>query len=127
MRRNAPRRQEPHRAQVDLAIAPERRRHRARDFAKAGGSRTMVSNRSRARSMLPQRLEDVRLPPFDVGQCVERRVGRAALQRLLADIQRQHAERPAGQVQGEGAVIGETVQRPAARQLSVPARSRLGR
>ena len=113
-------REEPHGPPVDLVVAAERAaRRRSRDLAKAGGSTTTVSNRSRARSSVAQHLEGIALLPADVGQPVERRVGlplAASASSLMS--RASTAAGPAGQVEREGAVVGEAVQRPAARRAS---------
>ena len=80
----------------------------------------MVSNRSRARAKARSVSNASRLAPLDVGEPVERRVGRAPLQRLAARVERQDAGRAACQVHGERAVVGEAIQRAAARASEAP-------
>ena len=62
----------------------------------------------------PKLLEGVRLAPLDVLQPVERRVGPRPLERAGTGVQGDHRPGAAGQVQGEGAVVGEAVERTTA-------------
>ena len=83
----------------------------ARDLAKAGGSSTMVSKRSRARAIFPERLEGIGLAQLDVPEAVQRRVGPGPLSASVLESRATTLAARPGQVQGEGAVIGEAVQR----------------
>ena len=80
----------------------------------------MVSNRSRARAKA-RRLSNASASRHSMlVEPVECRIGRPALQRLAARVERQDACGAAGQVHRERAVIGEAVERPTARMGEPP-------
>ena len=80
-----------HGAEVDLAIAAERGRHRAAGLGEGRGIEDDGVEPLARPGEGAQRLEGVALAPLDVAEPVERGVGRPALERLRARVERQHA------------------------------------
>src|SRR5439155_12904936 len=69
---------------------------------------------------LTQQVERIRFPPLDILDAVETRVFGAARERLGALINGDDCFGLAGQMQREGAMIGEEIERPAARARVQP-------
>ena len=95
-------------------------------LAKAGGSSTMVSNRSRARANARSVSNASAFAPLDVLETVELGVGRSTREGIMAQVQREHGPGPPGQVNGEGAMVGKAVEGAAARRRELAGQNAVG-
>jgi hypothetical protein len=106
--------EEPHGPQVDFSIASERRSNRRPRLGKGRRIQHHGLEPLPSPFQLSQGIEGVGLPPLDVVLIVEGRIGLSPRQGLGARIDRYHVPGALCQVEGEGAMVGEAVERPTA-------------
>ena len=108
--------QRAHGAEVDFPVAAERGGDRAAVLGECRGVEDDGVEPLPRPGEGAERLERVAFAPLDIAEPIERGIGGTAAKRVGARVEREDAAGAARQVQGEGAVVGEAVEGPAARR-----------
>lgn len=119
---DAPRIEQPHRSQIDLLVSPEGSGHRTLRLGERGRIHHDGVEANPLALHRPKNQKRIAFVPLDVPEPVQRGIPGSPLQGLDAGIEGHNPLALPGEVQGERAMIGEAVERLAARnrQLAGP-------